>query len=69
MIDKSPCLYPKICQKRYPGCQSKCEIGRAYFRRQKEKADATKAERGKEVAYLTYKTAQVEHTKKKAGIK
>lgn len=47
MKDRSPCLG---CKHRSPGCQSRCEIGRAYFKRQAERNEAVKAAKNKENA-------------------
>lgn len=68
MSDRSPCIYPKICQRRSPGCQSRCEIGRAYFKRQAEKNEAAKEERRKDKAFDKYKTERAYETKRKAGV-
>lgn len=69
MRDRSPCIYPRMCQTRYPGCQAKCEIGRAYFRRQQEKAEAARAERNREQEFTAFKIDRVHETKKGAGMK
>lgn len=64
MKDRSPCAdcKPPV---RYPGCQSHCEIGKAYFRRQRERNETIKRERSKDKAFDCFKSERVFETKKR----
>jgi len=65
MKDRSPCI---SCKHRSPGCQSRCEIGRAYFKRQAEERERIRTEQRKESDFSTYKFERIQDTMKKAGM-
>ncbi len=67
MRDKSPCIYPSICQKRYPGCQDHCETGKPYFQKIKEENERIKAERSKDIEFAGLKVDRVYESKKRNG--
>lgn len=66
-MNKSPCenCKPPI---RYPGCQCKCQLGIAYFRKARERADTIRAERNKEIQFMSFKIDKIADIKKKAGL-
>lgn len=65
MRDRSPCI---ACKNRSPGCQSRCEIGKAYWKRQQEINEQIRRERDKERSYNEYKGERVFATKKRYGM-
>lgn len=62
MKDRSPCI---SCKHRSPGCQSKCEIGRAYFKRQQEQNETIRSERNKDKTFDSFKSERVFETRKR----
>jgi hypothetical protein len=45
MKDRPPCI---SCKHRSPGCQSRCEIGKAFWKRQQERSETIRAAKEKE---------------------
>lgn len=62
MKDRSPCIG---CKHRSPGCQSRCEIGRAYFKRMAEERERANAERRKDKAFDSFKSERVYESKRR----
>jgi hypothetical protein len=65
MRDRSPCI---ACKHRSPGCQSRCELGRKYFKKQAEERDRVNSERRKDKTFDSFKSERVYESKKRAGV-
>jgi hypothetical protein len=56
MKDRPPCI---SCKHRSPGCQSRCEIGKAFWRRQQERSETIRAAKEKENAATGFTVSQI----------